>query len=242
MHRLAAGAQHPAHAVGGQLHVFGDLFGRRLATVFLLQLLSHLIELADPPAQMGRDADGAAVVSQGARHRLPDPPRRISAEAVATPVIVFFDGLHQADVAFLNEIQELEAAATILFGDADDQASVGANQVGASGIADLTLTIQQIFLVQVGHLAGLQPLDGGATGLDLHRQVHFLVGREQALLAHLAEIEADRIIDRHVTQIEQRCVMGAHPRRTDHSFRLGQRFLFDDFYDFFIIDFVAGSA
>ncbi len=40
-----------------------------------------------------------------------------------------FDRLHQADVALLNEVEELEAAVGVLFGDGDDEAEIGLDQL-----------------------------------------------------------------------------------------------------------------
>ena len=57
--------------------------------------------------------------------RLADPPRRIGRELVAAAVFELIDRLHQADVAFLNEIKELQAAVGVFLGDRNHQAQVG---------------------------------------------------------------------------------------------------------------------
>src|SRR5262249_961190 len=53
-------------------------------------------------------------VGNRARDRLPDPPRGVGRELVAAAVFELVDRLHQADVAFLDEVEELQAAVRVL--------------------------------------------------------------------------------------------------------------------------------
>ncbi len=76
------------------------------------------------------NADRAALVGDGARDGLPDPPGRIGAELVAFAVVELLHGADQADVAFLNEIGKGHAAQRVAFGDGDDQPQVGLGQNG----------------------------------------------------------------------------------------------------------------
>ena len=57
--------------------------------------------------------------------RLPDPPRRIGREFVAAAIFELIDGLHQADIAFLDQIKELQAAVRVFLGDGDHEAQIG---------------------------------------------------------------------------------------------------------------------
>ncbi len=56
-----------------------------------------------------RDTNRAALVGECAADRVPDPPRRVRAEAVTAVVVEALDGLHQADVALLDEVDERAA-------------------------------------------------------------------------------------------------------------------------------------
>ena len=210
VHRLAAGAQHPAHPLGRQLHILRNLFRRRLAAELLLHLLRHLVQLADAPPQVGGNADGAAVVSQRARHRLANPPGRIRAEAVAAPVIILFHRLHQPHVALLDQVQKLQAAPPVFLGDAHHQARVGPDQVRARRLAHFAHVDELVLLIQRQHRAPqFQQFGGCPPGLDLHRQLHLFLRGKQPLLPHLAEVKTHRIINRDVAQIKQRRGMGA---------------------------------
>ncbi len=76
---------------------------------------------------MHRNTDCTGLIRNGARNRLPDPPRCIGGELVATAVFKLIHRLHQADIAFLNQIKELKAAVGVFFGNGNNQAQVGFN-------------------------------------------------------------------------------------------------------------------
>ena len=65
---------------------------------------------------MHRNADRAGLIGNTAGDRLPDPPGRIGGKLVSTPVFKFVDGLHQANIAFLNQIQKLQTAIGVFLG------------------------------------------------------------------------------------------------------------------------------
>ena len=65
---------------------------------------------------MHRDANGARLVRNRARDRLPNPPRRVGRELVATPPFELVHSFHQTDVAFLNQVEKLQATIRILLG------------------------------------------------------------------------------------------------------------------------------
>ena len=76
-----------------------------------------------------RDADGAGLVRDRARDRLADPPGRVGGKLIAAAVFELVGRAHQADVAFLDQVQQVQAAVDILLGDRDDQAEVGLDEV-----------------------------------------------------------------------------------------------------------------
>jgi len=50
--------------------------------------------------------------------------RRVGREFVAAAVLELVDRLHQADVAFLDQVEELQAAVAVFLRDRDDEAQV----------------------------------------------------------------------------------------------------------------------
>ena len=73
---------------------------------------------------MHRDTDRAGLIRNRTRDRLPDPPCRIGREFIAAAIFEFIHRLHQADIALLNQIQELQAAIGVFLGDGDHEAQV----------------------------------------------------------------------------------------------------------------------
>jgi hypothetical protein len=75
-----------------------------------------------------RQADRAPVVGDGAADRLANPPRRVGRKLEAAPELKAIDGLHQADVAFLNQVEERQPAPRVAFRDRHDQPQIGFEQ------------------------------------------------------------------------------------------------------------------
>ncbi len=107
------------------MNFLGDFLWGGLAAVFLDKLLLHAHELVDRLDHVDRDADRASLVGNGAGDRLADPPGRVGGELVAAAVFEFLDSFHEAHVAFLDKIEEGEAAVGVFLGDGDDEAKVG---------------------------------------------------------------------------------------------------------------------
>jgi hypothetical protein len=128
--RLLGDLQDLVHLVDRDLHLLGDLLGARLAAELLLQVALGADELVDRLDHVHGDADRARLIRDGAGDRLPNPPGGVGGELVAAPVLELLDRLHQADVALLDEVEELQAAVGVLLGDRDHEAEVGLDQLG----------------------------------------------------------------------------------------------------------------
>ena len=74
---------------------------------------------------MNGNADRARLIGDGPGDGLANPPRGIGRELVAATVLELFGGAHQADVAFLNQVEQVKSAIDVLFRYGDDQAEVG---------------------------------------------------------------------------------------------------------------------
>jgi hypothetical protein len=137
-----------------------------------------------------RDADGAGLVGDGAGDGLPDPPRGVGGELVAAAVFEFVDRLHQADVAFLDQVEELQAAVRVLLGDRDDEAEVGLDHLGLGLMCFAHVHVGAIREFHAGRLgdalAGLDRLEAGVNDLRVDRCI--LLGPR--VLGALEEIPA----------------------------------------------------
>src|SRR5947208_7137170 len=111
------------------VHPLGNLFGRRLAAQFLHERPRRADQFVDRLDHVDRDTNGSRLVRDRAGDRLADPPGRVGRELVAAAVLELVDRLHQADVPFLNQIEELEAAGRAFLRDRHDQAEVGFDQL-----------------------------------------------------------------------------------------------------------------
>ena len=80
---------------------------------------------------MDRQADRLALVGQSALDRLLDPPGGVGAELAALGGIETLDGLHQADVALGNEVEQRQAEIRVIVRDLDHEPQVGADHQGA---------------------------------------------------------------------------------------------------------------
>ena len=73
---------------------------------------------------MDRDSDGACLIGNRARDALPNPPGGIGGELEPPAVFELVHRLHQANIAFLNHIKELQAPVAVSLRNRDDEAEV----------------------------------------------------------------------------------------------------------------------
>src|SRR3954463_5463676 len=143
-----------AYLLRCNLHAAADLFRGRLTAVFLHQAPADTDELVDRLDHVYRDADGAGLVGDRAGDRLADPPRRVGAELEALAVVELLDRADQADVAFLDQVQQRHATADVLLRHADHETQVG---FGQTPLRLLTVDLQQLEVVAqfvLGHGEG----------------------------------------------------------------------------------------
>ena len=136
----------------------------------LVQFLDHV----------HRDANSARLVRDRARHRLPDPPGRVSRELVALAIVELLDGTDEAEGPFLDQVEEAEATTEIRLRDRDDEPEIGLDH----------LSFRR-------HVAALDALC----------EVDLLVGGEKRDLADLPQVEAQGVERRLDAQIEFRAFL-----------------------------------
>src|SRR5690606_10054670 len=134
--RLFGDLQYLADLVLGHFHALAQLFRSGLAAHFLQHLARDAVELVDRLDHVHRDTDGARLVGDRAGDRLANPPGGVGRELVTATVFELVHRLHQADVAFLNQVEELQPAVGVLLGNRDHQTQVGLAHflLGAAGL------------------------------------------------------------------------------------------------------------
>ena len=154
----------------------------------------HPVDLLD---HVHRDADGAGLVGHGAGDGLADPPGGVGGELVALGVVELLDGADEAEVAFLDEVEEGHAAAGVALGDAHHEAQVRLEQVVLGGAALATMVRRSA--PQLRRRARrrsprrAQALLGEQAGLDALGQVDLLLGGEQLGPADAVEVGPDQV-------------------------------------------------
>src|SRR5579884_3198668 len=122
-----------AHFGHRDIHALGNFLRSWLAPEFLHQLPRGANELVDGFDHVHRNTDGAGLIGNGAGDGLADPPRGVRGEFIAATVFKLVHGFHQADVAFLNQVKELQPAVGIFFGDGNHKTQVSFNQFALRG-------------------------------------------------------------------------------------------------------------
>ena len=142
---------------------------------------------------MHGDADGAGLICHGAGDGLANPPGGVGGELEALGVVELFDGADEAEVTFLDEVEEEHAAAGVALGKGDDEAQVGFEQVVLGSLAvvdDPAHGLLEVF-VHVGVFGKL--VFCVEAGLDAHGKVNLLLRVEQRDLTDLLEVVLDGV-------------------------------------------------
>ncbi len=134
-HRIARDGLQLLDLLHRNVHAAADFVVGGRAAQFLFQLARGAQELVHALVHVNGNADGAGLVGDGAGDGLANPPGGVGRKLVAAAVFEFVGGAHQADVAFLDQIQQVQAAVDVLLGDGNHQAKVGFDQIflGALG-------------------------------------------------------------------------------------------------------------
>src|SRR5688572_1653077 len=127
--RLLCDLQDLSHLGNRDLHPLCDLFARRFAAEFLNKQPRRADQFVDRFDHMHRDTDRPGLVRNSTRDRLTNPPRGVCREFVPASPLEFIDSLHQADVAFLDQVEELQAAVRVFLGDRDHEPEVRFDQL-----------------------------------------------------------------------------------------------------------------
>ncbi len=114
-----------------------EFFHRGLAAELADEHALGAADLVELFHDVNRDADGATLVGQSARHGLTDPPCRIGRKLEATTPVELLDCANQAQRALLNKVEKGETAPAIGLRDGHHKTEVGLNhapfRIGVAG-------------------------------------------------------------------------------------------------------------
>ena len=135
-------------------------------------------DLVDRLDHVDGDADRPRLVGDGPGDRLADPPCRVRRELEPAAVIELLDGAHQAEIAFLDEIEEGHAPVAVALGDGHDEPEVrlGEEVLCLLALGDLALggaaLCQRDLLGRAVSQPRLEAVVGGASPFDPFRAEH----------------------------------------------------------------------
>src|SRR5450432_1403477 len=117
-----------AHRRFGNVHLLCDFRRGGLVPERLHQLPRGTNQLVHYFDHVYWQPDGASLVRECPADRLANPPGCVRGKFIAAAVLKLVDGFHQADVAFLDQVEELQSAVAIFLGNRNHQAQVRFNQ------------------------------------------------------------------------------------------------------------------
>ena len=118
-----------------EAHRQSDLGRARLTAELLDQIARDVGQAVDDLGHVHGHADRAGLVGDGATDGLADPPRGVRAELEAAAMVELLDRAHQAEVAFLNQVEQRQSAAEVFLGHADDEPQVRLDQPALGALA-----------------------------------------------------------------------------------------------------------
>ncbi len=144
---------------------------------------------------MDWETDGATGVGDTASDGLTNPPCGIGRELEAFAPVELFDGVHQSEVALLDEVEKRQTRCLILLGNRDDEAQVRLHE---SALCDFTFfdEVAQLSLASWSEalvVGGLGGFDSGLAGFDLFGESDLIVLGEERVLTDVGQIQADKI-------------------------------------------------
>ncbi len=185
----------------GRVQLFGDLVARRFASQFLHELARNACQFVDAFAHVHRHANRPSLISNRARDCLTNPPGRVRRKLVAAMIIEFFDRANQADVAFLNQIEERHTASNVFFRNRDDETKICFDKFLPILIAFANFLLEPHPFRRRDMIFG-QAKSRALAGFHAARVLNLLLGSQQGNARNLFEIETDRVVNPNRAEVK----------------------------------------
>src|SRR5215471_12122484 len=122
--RLLGDLQRLAYLFERHVELLGKLLGRWLAAYLVEHLPTRTHDLVDDLDHVNGYTNGARLICERAADRLSNPPGGVGRKLISAPILKFVDRLHQADIAFLNQVEEMQATVDVFLRDREYEAQV----------------------------------------------------------------------------------------------------------------------
>ena len=105
-----------------------------------LEARARLLETGERVAGVNWEPDRATRVGDAAGDRLTDPPGGIRRELETLAPVELLDGVHEAEVALLDQVEQRQARSLVLLGDRHNEPQIGLHEraLGLFTLAELT--------------------------------------------------------------------------------------------------------
>jgi len=151
-------------------------------------------------------ANGAAGVGDAAGDGLTNPPRGVGGELESFAPVKLFDGMHEAQIAFLDEIEQRKTRRLVLLGNRDHEAKVGLHELPLGACAEPNYFAQFAFTSGAHARGVLELLFCSLAFFDFFGEADFVVFGEEYVLADIGEIETYEIFFVSIDAIFGHCV------------------------------------
>ena len=193
--RLAAVLLHLDDLLGSHVELAAQFFRSRFAAEILQHLPLHPGKLVDDLDHVHRNANGAGLIGHGTCYRLADPPGGVGRKLEPLGVVELLDGPDEAEIALLNEIQELHTAAGIALRQRNHETEVGPEKMALRTLP-IASNPRQLASLGGALLSGCQLGEfvlGEQPRFDSHRELDFFGRIEKRDFTDLLEVILDRV-------------------------------------------------
>ena len=145
---------------------------------------------------MHREADGAAGVGDAAGDRLADPPGGVGRELETLAPVELLDGVHEAEVALLDEVEQRQTRGLVLLRDRHHEAQVRLDELtlGFFALTSGTAAARASSPAVSSLPPAVELFDRLVAGLDGLRESNLVVLRQQCVLPDVGEVETDKVL------------------------------------------------
>ena len=133
--------------IGADFEVAGELGDGGASAMSRLEVVSGVDDPVQEVTGVNGQAYSAAAIGDAAGDGLADPPGGVGGELEAFAPVELLDGVHEPEVALLNQVEQRQLGRPVLLGDRHDQAEIA---VGKSLHGRLSRPFDPVQLAHAG--------------------------------------------------------------------------------------------